>query len=175
MSLPDLALPVKALNGYFWDTMLRIEPTFATSYKGITPIFPLSDAASGAATWGDKPYIVYDRMIRFTREPFPYIKREHILYSLKAGEEDTMMWGAAMQYILDREDDSAQDINEWNRNRSNPYHVYFHTTRAYQAGSAASATGGAKSRDFSNRPFYVTRFMVNCEYHLTDSLESFIA
>lgn len=175
MSLPDLTLPVKAINGYLWETMIRIEPTFVKTYGKTVPIFPISDASSGAASWEDKTYIVYDRMMKFTRQPFPYIKREHILYSVKGNEEDNLLWGSALQYILDRQDDSAQDINDWNRSRTNPYNVYFHSTRAYQTGSSASATGGAQTRDFSNRPFYVTKFVVNCEYHLTDTLESFIA
>jgi hypothetical protein len=74
----------------------------------------------------------------------------------------------ALQYILDRQDDAAQDINSWNSAQATPSNVYFHHMRVFQ-------TGTSTARDFSNRPFYITEFVVEAEYHFTDSIESILA
>ena len=134
---------------------------YKKNYGDTLPFFPMSDSASGLKAWENKPYFIYDRMLRLTGSPFPYIKKEHILYALKGKEEQTLEWSMALQYIIDRQDDSAQDINDWNRSQTSPSGVYFHSTRLLQ-------TGGSVSRDFSNRPFYITEFIVEAEYHLTD-------
>ena len=166
MSLSDLTLPVLAVNGYLWDTMKQVEPTLASRYGSTLPFFPLSDSATGAS-WEGKPYIIYDRMMRTTGSPFYPIKKDHILYAVKATDIESLQWGLAIEYILDRCDDSAQDINEWNREKGNKYKVYFHNLRVFQADSSVN-------RNFSTRPYYITEFIVQAEYHFTESLESFL-
>jgi hypothetical protein len=130
----------------------------------------MSDSASGTKSWETKPYVIYDRMLRMTKSPFYPIKKEHILYAVKGKEESTLEWGMAIQYILDRQDDAAQDINDWNRSQETPANVYFHSLRVFQTSDMGSVT-----RDFSNRPFYITEFIVEAEYHFTDSIESFLS
>ena len=49
MSLSDLTLPVLAVNGYLWDVMKEVEPSFSTRYGSTLPFFPLSDSATGAS------------------------------------------------------------------------------------------------------------------------------
>lgn len=166
MSLSDLTLPVLAVNGYLWDTMKQVEPTFASRYGSTLPFFPLSDSATGAS-WENKPYIIYDRMMRTTGSPFYPIKKDHILYAVKATDVESLQWGLAIEHILDRSDDSAQDINDWNRSKNNKYKVYFHSLRVFQAESSVN-------RNFSTRPYYITEFIVQAEYHFTESLESFL-
>ena len=167
MSLTDLTLPVLAVNGYLWDTMKEIEPSFATRYGSTLPFFPLSDSATGAS-WENKPYIIYDRMMRTTGSAFYPVKKDHILYAVKATDVESLQWGLAIEYILDRMDDAAQDINEWNRQKNNKYKVYFHSLRVFQSESSAN-------RNFSTRPYYITEFIVQSEYHFTEPLESFLA
>jgi hypothetical protein len=175
VSFSNLAVPVKAINGYLWDTMKRIDTGLAAQYDGLVPFFPMSDSSSGASMWEDKPYIIYDRILKLSPSPFYPTRTEHIIYSLKANEEETYEWGTAIQYILDRQDDAAKDINSWNGARANPEAVYFHHLSAYQSGGASSTRGGAKVRDFSNRPYYITQFIIDAEYHYTNSIESFLA
>lgn len=174
MSFSQFTLPLLTINGYLWDTMKEIEPSFAKTYGNKIPFFPISDSASGTKTWETKPYVIYDRMMRITRNPFYPIKRDHILYYVKGKEIDTLEWGMAIQYILDRMDDAAQDINEWNRNQINTSNVYFHNLRVYQTDSGDMGSASL-TRDFSVRPFYITRFIVDAQYHFTDSIESFLA
>jgi hypothetical protein len=171
MTFSNFTLPVLTINGYLWDTMKQIEPTFQKKYGNTIPFFPMSDSASGTKSWENKTYVIYDRMLKMTPSPFPYIKKDHILYAVKGKEEQTFEWGMALQYILDRQDDSAQDINDWNRSQNNPTNVYFHHLRVFQAGDSSFS----RSRDFSNRPYYITEFIVDATYHLTDSIEDHLS
>lgn len=174
MSLSSFTLPLLTVNQYLWDTIKEIEPSFQKIYGSKIPFFPLSDSASGTKSWEDKTYIIYDRMLKYTSSPFYPIKKESIVYSVKGKEDQILEWGMAIQYILDRQDDSAQDINDWNRNQAIPANVYFHSTRAFQSESG-SVNGLSVARDFSNRPFYVTEFIIETSYHLTDSIESYLS
>lgn len=167
MSFSDFAYPPKVVNNYLWYVMKQVEPNLIKEYKDIVPFFPMGDAASGTKSWENKPYFIYDRMMQTTRNAFYPIKKDHILYALKANEIKTIEWGMAIQYILDRQDDAAQDINEWNRSLNIPHNIYFHHLRVFQSDRV-------DSRDFSNRPYYITEFIVNTEYHHTDSIEEFI-
>jgi hypothetical protein len=160
-------LPVITINNYLWSTMKQVDTTLNKAYGSKTPFFPISDSASGTKSWENKPYIIYDRMLKITGSPFYPVKKEHILYAVKGNDIDTLEWGMAIQYILDRMDDAAQDINEWNRSQTSQANVYFHHLRVFQ-------TNNSNIRDFSNRPYYITEFIVEAEYHFTDSIESII-
>lgn len=156
-------LPVITINNYLWSTMKQVDATLNKTYNSKTPFFPISDSASGTKSWENKPYIIYDRMLKMTGSPFYPVKKEHILYAVKGNDVDTLEWGMAIQYILDRMDDAAQDINDWNRNQPSQANVYFHHLRVFQSNNT-------NIRDFSNRPYYITEFIVEAEYHFTDSI-----
>jgi hypothetical protein len=169
MPLSVFPVPAVTVSNYLWATMKRIQPSLGKEYGKITPFFPLGDAATGTSIWEDKAYVVYDRMIQATNNPFPYIKSEHIVFDLKGNEKQTLLWGAAIQTILDRQDDSAKDINQWNSQQTNPAHIFFHKTNVFQLRNPEHA------REFSNRPYYITKFMIDCTYHFTDTLESLLS
>lgn len=167
MTFANFTYPADTINGYLWSVMKAIEPTFQKQYGNTVPFFPISDAHSGEKSWEKKTYVIYDRILRSTGSPFYPIKKEHLLYYVKGDQNKTIEWGMAIQYILDRQDDAAQDINQWNRQQAAPSGVYFHHLRAYQDDPSSS-------RDFSNRPFYITKFIIEAEYHLINPLESFL-
>lgn len=175
MSLSDLGVAPLAVNGYLWDTMKAIDPTLENKYKTKTPIFPLSDQASGTKSWENKPYIIYDRMFKLGMGPFYPKKKEQILYYVKGNEEETFYWGAAIQTILDRMDDAGKDINQWIRENggNEEYPVFFHYLRIYQTDSSISSSSEMK-RDFSSRAYYVTEFVIDMCYHYTKSLEDYL-
>lgn len=167
-TMADFSLPVLTVNGYLWNTIKQIEsPAFAKKYGTKIPFFPLGDSNSGTKSWEDKTYVIYDRMLKMTNSPFYPIKKEHILYAVKGKAVDIFEWSTAIQYILDRQDDAAIDINKWNANQNNPADVYFHHLRVFQTGPTAA-------RDFSNRPYYISEFIVEMEYHFTNSIEDFV-
>jgi len=167
MTFANFAMPATTVNGYLWSVMKQIEPTLQKKYGQQIPFFPISDAHSGAESWNSKPYVIYDRMLRMTNSSFYPTKKEHLVYAVKGKAEPTMEWGMAIQYILDRMDDAAQDINQWNRNQETPEKIYFHHLRVFQKDSS-------ESRDFSVRPYYITEFIVEIEYHFTESIESYL-
>jgi len=169
MSFSQFTLPVLTINNYLWDVMKQLDPTLTQTknYGNKLPFFPMSDSTSGTKSWENKPYIIYDRILKMTPSPFYAIKNEHILYALKGNEEKTLEWSMAIQYILDRMDDAAQDINDWNRTQESPAKVYFHNLRVYQ-------TDSSKTRDFSNRPYYISEFIVDARYHFTESIEEIL-
>lgn len=171
-SFENMALPALAVNGYLWDTMKRIDDQLSTRYGSLFPFFPIGDSVSGQEVWENKPYFVYDRVFRYDINPFYPSKRETILYDLKANEIESLLWGSAVQLILDRYDDAAKDINDWIRNHENAeeYPIYFHYLNFYQA--RAQASSGSLQEE-STSPKYVTTFMIDACYHITQSLEDF--
>lgn len=100
------------IGGYFAgadDYDLIFFPTGPTNIDDLTENFP--DAV-------DNVFVVYDRMFRLRREAFPHIKKEQVLYyfykkanAMKELIETTQL----VQDLLDRGDESAQEINEWTR------------------------------------------------------------
>lgn len=178
MSFENIVVPAQAVNGYVWDTMKKLDPTLTQTkrYGNRVPFFPVGDSASGQKQWENKPYFIYDRVFRFASSPFYPKKRESLLYYLKAKEVDTLQWSAAVQLILDREDDAAKDINDWIRsqpNASEEFPIYFHNLRVYQARSGSPSSSGMM-REESSRPYYVTEFIVDICYHFTKSLEDYL-
>lgn len=175
MSLADLGVAPLAINGYFWDTMKAIEPSFNQRYGAKIPIFPLGDPASGSKSFDNKTYMVYDRILKLGYGPF-YPKRvEQLLYYVKGNETDTLLWGSAIQIILGREDDAGKDINKWIRENggNEEYPISFHYLRVYQTKSSVPSSSELK-RDFSSRPYYVSEFMIDVCYHHTKSLEDYL-
>jgi hypothetical protein len=178
MSLETVGLGVAPIvvNKYLWDTLKAIDPNISRGYGQTMPIFPLGDAAAGKKSWENKPYLIYDRMFKTIKVRHFYpVKHEEITYFLKAKEQDTMLWGSAIQLILDRADDAGKDINDWIRQNggSEVYPVYFHSLKVYQTMSSR-ATEKEFSRDFSVRPFYISEFIIDMKYHNTKSLEDYL-
>jgi hypothetical protein len=176
MSFESIGLPVLAINNYLWDTMKKIQPSLSSDYGDIVPFYPIGDSASGDEPWDSKPYFVYDRVFRFSSNPFYPQKRESVLYYLKAREIDSLQWSAALQLILDREDDAAKDVNDWIREQDDVlnYPYYFHNIRVYQSRSSSPSSSG-KLREISTvQPYYITEFMLDIYFHYTESLEDYL-
>lgn len=174
MTFSEFTVPALTINNYLWNTMKLFDTTLQKKYNQKMPFFPISDAATGTKSWENKAYIVYDRIIRRNKNPFYEIKNEHILYYVKGNEVETLEWGAAIQFILDRMDDAAQDINKWNSEQDSPAKVYFHHLRIYQTDSGDMGSASS-TRDFSVRPHYITKFIVETEYHFTETFDSMLS
>lgn len=91
---------------------------------------------------------IYDRMFKMRRKAFPHIKDEQLLYYFYATREQSvpslMFMTQAIQDLLDRGDESAQDLNSWiagNLLNANGLYevdeieflpVYFHDIKIFQ-------------------------------------------
>lgn len=163
---------LKVVNGYLWDKFCEIDPGLVAVYGTRTPIFPISDAHSDDSFWKDKPYLIYNSLYNRPIDQFYVIKRDTIFYGLKADIYGTFEWGRSIQAVLDRQDDTAKEINAWNRVRNNDetnwyQPVFFHNLRVFQI----ERTGGGS---YMNTPLYTTDFMVRVDYHITESLDDSI-
>ena len=93
----------------------------------------------------------------------PNFKKFQIL--LLNGYETNFLRG--VEYLKKMRSKTKKKV-EWNRNQNSQTNVYFHHLRVFQ-------NSESNIRDFSNRPYYITQFIVEAEYHFTDSIESILA
>ena len=111
---------------------------------------------------------VYDRLIRMRRSPFPHIKQEQLLYYFYAtqdGVTDKMVQiqEAVLRY-MDREDETAADINEWAKNHgpiegmSNRFS--FHRFRVYQLEEVRDIIDFGTARTYGGN-----KIIIDFEYH----------
>ena len=162
---------VAVVNGYLWDSLNKIDPGLNPKYKGITPIIPMHDSSAGKLPWGDNPYLIYNRIFRRAVTPFYPIKRDTFFYTLKADAGQTMEWTIAIQIILDRQDDAAKDVNEWNRMKHETVPgwdqpVFFHSFRLFQIERT-------DARSYSVDANQETQFMLDAQYHFTKEASDF--
>lgn len=86
---------------------LRFFPTSPTDIDALTQGFPTAQ---------DDVFAVYDRMFKMRRGAFPHIKCEQLLYYFYKMSGDPVALIKTSQHIqdlLDRGDESAQEINKW--------------------------------------------------------------
>jgi hypothetical protein len=88
---------------------IRFFPTSPTDIEALTQGFPPAE---------DDLFAVYDRMFKMRRMPFPHIKCEQLLYYFYKMSGDPVALIKASQMVsdlLDRGDESAQELNAWIR------------------------------------------------------------
>jgi hypothetical protein len=99
------------VTGYFssqsgQDVSLPFFPTSPTDINALTESFPN----------GNGLFAVYDRMFKMRRTAFPHIKREQLLYyfyKMQDTPEQLIETSQLVADLLDRGDESAQEINSW--------------------------------------------------------------
>jgi hypothetical protein len=125
----------------------------------------------------------WDRLIRMRRSPFPHIKQEQALYYFYATQSDVTNWMVQIQEavlrLLDREDESAEEINTWARKKgsilvkdgSNEYLVppefYFHRFRVYQLEEVRDIIDFGTARTYGGN-----KIIIDFEYHQDTSISS---
>lgn len=98
------------IGGYFAEDdpyNLAFFPTGPTNIDDLTEDLPSSV---------DNVFVVYDRMFRLRRKAFPHIKCEQVLYYFyrKADRMKELIETIQLvQDLLDRGDESAQELNAW--------------------------------------------------------------
>lgn len=131
-------IPSELGSQRFSNGLMKFFPVSPTDIESLTSTFP--DAANNV-------FAVYDRMFRMRRSPFPHIKSEQLLYYFYkvAGDPvDLIEATQVVQDLLDNEDESAIDLNDWIKSEydagrpllddnGNPLPlVYFHKIKVYQ-------------------------------------------
>jgi len=158
MDLFDEPQPIWVVNKYIWEELKVMSPKLADMWPTITPFFPTNDSTSGIAQWEGKPYFIYNQALR-VENSFYQIKKATFVYSMRTDSDQTIPLSMALQKILDREDDTAKDINDFNLSLGeDSCPVYFHSFDVYQ-------NEPGKPRESASAPFVVSNFMVVVKYH----------
>ena len=124
---------------------------------------------------------VYDRMFRLNRKAFPHIKCEQLmiyLYKMNSDPEALFEVIQVIHDLLDRKDESAQEINAWISTKVNQQGlvvlgtgrmqrtfkpVFFHELNMFSL---------EESRDIvsqnTSRTYMASKIIINYDYHVKD-------
>jgi hypothetical protein len=154
------------LNGFAGDSTMPFFPTMPTDIDTLTQTFPN----------GEGKFAVYDRMFKMRRAPFPHIKGEQLLYYFYATGTNPAPFiievSQLIQDLLDGEDESAQDLNDWIRNKQNSQNPivddngnalplpFFHSIKVYQLEETRDIVDFGTARTFAGN-----KIIIDYEWH----------
>lgn len=149
------------------------------------PFFPTQPSTLDNLTQGgasDNPGIMatYDRMFKMNRSKFPHIKCEQLLYYFYATTENSVpnliKVTEAIYRLLDRSDESAEEVNSWCANRrvnlggieglvDNMF--YFHDFKVYQLEETRDIIDFGTARTYAGN-----KIIIDFDYHQMPELTS---
>jgi hypothetical protein len=158
------------INKYVWKQFeingASNVPAFSFSqYKGVVPIFPVSDNKSGDAKWGSKPYIIYDSFMkgRVNNKYFYPVKSAQMMYSIRgASLEEIFHWRDFIINVTDREDAAAYDVNQFAGETIENNSIRFHCINSFQdnyVGYTTETLGVQKT--------FSTNLIIKYDYHMS--------
>jgi hypothetical protein len=148
----------------------RFFPTLPTDINSLMKSYP----ANANDVFG-----VYDRMFKLNRKPFPHIKCEQImlyLYKMNSDPEALIETVQVISDLLDRKDESAQEINAWISTKVNSSKlvalgtgrqkrifkpVFFHELNMYSLEEARDIVAQQTARTYS-----ATKIIISYDYHV---------
>jgi hypothetical protein len=187
MTTYPIAYPPVLINQYLADVVTsRIPDRFSGAFR----FFPTSPTDINALTEGfpeasSDVFAVYDRMFRFRRTPFPHIKSEQLLYyfyKVSSDPEGLIETSQVVYDLLDREDESAEDVNKWIRTKLDANGnvtfgsgnlartfkpVYFHNIKVYQLQETRDIISFGTARTYAGN-----KLIIDYEYHVPDDPNS---
>jgi hypothetical protein len=134
--------PTTSTNGQYTNNTAPMFPDTAANVFKFFPTAPTDiNLLTESFPEGNGVFAIYDRMLRMRRSAFPHIKCEQVMYYFYSfGEgsvEDMVVTQALVEELLNRGDESAQELNEWAlanpgtwQDASKP--VFFHNFKVYQ-------------------------------------------
>lgn len=144
---------------------LKFFPTAPTDINALTENFP--EAATDV-------FGVYDRSFKMRRKAFPHIKCEQLLYyfyKMSGDLEALIETGQILHELLDREDESAQEVNSWIQSKvvngivsfggKEFKPVFFHSMKVFQLEESRDIAKSTTTRTFS-----ASKIIVDYEYHI---------
>jgi hypothetical protein len=189
MSTSTLNTPGLWVNKYLQEKIHEITSTpGSTSPDGLgIPFFPttpttIDDLTEQWITVNDNRVsyggvmAVYDRLIRMRRSPFPHIKCEQLLYYFYATQDNVtermIQIQEAVLRLMDRADESAEDINTWARNHEPiggmTCKFYFHNFKVYQLEEVRDVVDFGTARTYGGN-----KIIIDYDYHqMQDIIES---
>ena len=135
------------------------------------PFFPTNPTTIDTLTqsFPDGMFVVYDRMFRMRRKAFPHIKDEQVLYYFYKTVDDPVLLiehTQRVQDLLDRGDESAQDLNTWIQSKliDGVYRkqdgteflpIHFHDLKVYQLEETRDIIDFGTARTFAGNKIIV--------------------
>jgi hypothetical protein len=118
MATEPITYPPVIINEYLSE---KIDERLSDRFAGPLRFFPTLPTDINAITEGSPEesadvFAVYDRMFKMRRSPFPHIKSEQLLYYFykSSGDPEALIeTSQVVSDLLDREDESAEEINQW--------------------------------------------------------------
>jgi hypothetical protein len=148
------------------DNAVPFLPSMPTEIDALTETFPQSDGR----------FAVYDRMFKMRREAFPHVKGEQLLYYFynygPGAVTHIIRIAQLVQDLLDREDESAEEINEWLKGKIDPITgyvvignasykpVYFHNFKIYQLEETRDIIDFGTARTYAGN-----KIVIDYKYH----------
>ena len=181
-----ITMPTIFINRYIIDkfgedgTTMQFYPTSPTAIDDFTEQFPEGNS-----------FYVYDRMMKIRRNPFPHIKDEQMLmyfYSRGSsqymnGTETVIESAQKIADLLDRGDESADEVNSWIRSQLDPTDglfklgsgamaksfkpVYFHSFKVFQLEETADIIDFGTARTWAGN-----KLIVDYKYHIPKDYNS---
>lgn len=123
--------------------------------------------------------VVWDRMFRMRRGPFPHIKCEQVLYYFYAmGDnqgrtpaETMIQIQESVMRLMDRGDESAQELNTWAKSKTfdgMSCKFYFHNFKIYQLEEARDIVDFGTARTYAGN-----KIIIDYDYHqMQDIIDS---
>ena len=174
MSESLLNTPILWINTYLPE---KLNAEFG--FNNTTSVFPLFPTGPSTLELLNNSIVeetgvmaVWDRMFRMRRSAFPHIKTEQVLYYFYSTGSDYQLKMVRIQEqvmrLLDREDESAEEINKWQINRG-PITVngqalspkfYFHRFKIYHLEEARDIVDFGTARTYAGN-----KIIIDYEYH----------
>jgi len=164
-----LNTPVLWINKYLQSKLTSLGfdsipffPTQPSTIEALTASFPQGDVMA-----------TYDRMFKMSRSSFPHIKCEQLLYYFYATSlnniENMVKVTEAVYRLLDRRDESAEEINNWCSNRKIELSsaegfidnmFYFHDFKVYQLEETRDIIDFGTARTYAGN-----KIIIDFDYH----------
>ena len=175
--------PPVLINGYLAE---KIPQRLSGQFRGPMNFLPTMPSDINALSrtnpaLANDVFCVYDRMPRLNRKAFPHIKCEQLVYYFYKMNGDPEALFETVQVVhdlLDRVDESGQEVNEWvqskinnqgfvalgsGRLQKNFKPVFFHEFKVYSL---------EESRDIvsqqTNKTYVASKLIINYDYHVKD-------
>jgi hypothetical protein len=166
--------PAIWINKYLQE---KLEPIFGNPPQ----FFPTQPSTLEALTSSFPPgdiFATYDRMFKMNRSGFPHIKCEQMLYYFysfgNTPVPDVVRATETIFRLLDRADESAQEVNSWCSNRrvdlkdgNSPVDnmFYFHDFKVYQLEETRDIIDFGTARTYAGN-----KIIIDFDYHQMPSL-----
>ena len=178
-----ITYPPALLNEYLAE---KVTERLSGKFKGRLNLFPtmptdINSLSRNNPALATDVFGVYDRMFRLNRDAFPHIKKEQMMYYFYKMNGDPELLFETVQVIqdlLDRRDESAQEINSWIASKVNAQGlvvlgsgrmqrtfkpIFFHELRIYSLEEARDIVSQQ-----TNRTYVASKIIVNFDYHVKD-------